>query len=92
MQTIKLLATLRDLAGARELQVSLEPGQSVRHLVQAVAAAAPRIGEKMLDEQGELTGVVHIFINGRNIQWLQGLDTIIEEGDEITLIPPAAGG
>ncbi len=92
MQTIKLLATLRDLAGARELHVELEPGQSVRHLIQAITEAAPQVGRKILDERGEMTGVVHIFVNGRNIQWLQGLDTVIEDGDEITLIPPVAGG
>jgi molybdopterin synthase sulfur carrier subunit len=92
MKTIKLFATLRDIAGVRELHVPFQAGQSVRDLVKDVQEACPALGEAMLDENGELSGLVHIMVQGRNVQWLQGMDTLIHESDSLVFIPPAAGG
>ncbi|MCS6837035.1 MAG: MoaD/ThiS family protein [Anaerolineae bacterium] len=92
MKHIKLFAMLRDIAGTKELIVPFTPGQTVRQLTQDIAAACPALGEKMLTPDGELSGLVHVLVHGRNVQWLQGLETPIREEDQITLIPPSAGG
>jgi molybdopterin synthase sulfur carrier subunit len=92
MRTIKLLATLRDLAGAREIAVPFENGGTVRQLIHAVREVSPELGAKIMDQNGQLTGLVHVFVHGRNIDWLQGLDTVVDESDELMLIPPVAGG
>ncbi len=91
MKRLKLFATLRDLVGAPAITVPFEEG-TVRELVQAIHAEHPVLAEKILDGDGQLTGLVHIFVEGRNIEWLQGLDTRIKPGDELFLIPPVAGG
>ncbi len=91
-KTIKLFATLRDIAGAKEITVPLENGMTARDLVRAVTAAHPELGSKILNEDGELSGLVHIFVDGRNIEWLNGLDTVISEDTDLVLIPPVAGG
>lgn len=92
MRTIKLLATLRDLAGAKEITVPFENGGTVRELLHAVQQVSPELGAKILDQNGQLSGLVHVFVQGRNIDWLQGLDTVIDESDELMLIPPVGGG
>lgn len=92
MKTIKLFATLRDVAGVRELHVPLQDGQTVRDLVKLVQDACPALGDAMLDAHGELSGFVHIMVQGRNVQWLQGMETVIHDHDSLVFIPPAAGG
>jgi len=92
MKPIKLFATLRDIANTKELLVPFTPGQTVRQLTQDIATACPPLGEKMLTPDGELSGLVHILVHGRNVQWLQGLETTIQADDLLTLIPPSAGG
>jgi molybdopterin synthase sulfur carrier subunit len=92
VRSIRLFATLRLLAGARELQVDAPEHGTARDLVAAIARAHPELGEKLIDEHGELSGRVHVFVGGRNLQWLQGLDTPIAPDDEIVLFPPVAGG
>jgi molybdopterin converting factor small subunit len=32
------------------------------------------------------------MVHGRNIHWLNGLDTLVRESDQIVLMPPSAGG
>jgi sulfur-carrier protein len=92
MITVKLLASLRKLAGDRELTVPLKPGGTVSDLLQAIGEVYPGIRAKVVDEDGELTGTVQVLLNGRNVLWLDGLDTIIDPEQTITLIPPVAGG
>jgi molybdopterin synthase sulfur carrier subunit len=93
MITIKLFATLRDIAGGvKTIQVPLGGTYTARDLALAVREMNPDLGAKLLTDQNQLTGQVHILVNGRNIEWLDGLDTRIAEGDTLALIPPVAGG
>lgn len=91
-KTIRLMATLRDLVGEREIHLPFEDGQTVRQLLDDIADHYPKLASEALDENGELTGLVHVFVQGRNIMWLDDLDTTIQESDDLLLVPPIAGG
>lgn len=91
-KTLKLLSTLRDIVGRKELIIPVENGQSIREMIDVIITIHPVLGQKIMDESGELTGLVHFLVNGRNIMWLQGLDTVLTETDDIILLPPTAGG
>ena len=91
-RTVKLFATLREMAGANELTVTLEDGATVRHLVDAVGAVCPQIREEALEQDGQLSGAVQIMINGRHVKWLDGLETKIAAKDELILMPLVGGG
>lgn len=92
MINVKLFATLRDIAGEKAIDVPFEYGGTARDLVAAIEQVNPPLGREILDANGELTGTVHILVHGRNIVWLDDLDTVIEEGQDIDLVPPTAGG
>jgi len=51
----------------------------------------PGIRDRLLNEEGEI-GAILIFVNGENVTKLEGLATSISDGDEIGIIPFAAGG
>lgn len=51
----------------------------------------PGIRDRLLNEEGEI-GAILIFLNGENVMKLEGLATSISDGDEIGIIPFAAGG
>lgn len=91
-KTVKLFATLRDITGKKTITVPFEDGQTVRKLIDDISLIEPELHNKIVDEHGEMTGLVHILVHGRNIEWLHGLDTPIKKSDQITLLPPSAGG
>ena len=92
MKTVKLLAMLRDVAGANELEVALTDGDTVRDLIEAVGAACPALRAKLVTAEGELSTAAQIMLNGRNVKWMQGVDTPIAAADELCLLPMVGGG
>ncbi len=92
VKTIKLNATLRDIVGQKKIEVPFRHGQTVRELLGDVHELEPALYDAIIDENGELTGMVHILVHGRNITWLQGMETIIEDHHQIVFMPPSAGG
>lgn len=44
------------------------------------------------NEQGEVHDHVNIYVNSDAIDTLQGLETPLRDGDEVTIIPALAGG
>ena len=42
--------------------------------------------------EGGLARGVKVFLNGRDIDFLSGLDTRLSDGDEISIFPPVGGG
>jgi sulfur-carrier protein len=44
------------------------------------------------DEQGQLRESLPVFVNGEHIRYRQGLQTELQAGDEVYVIPLVAGG
>ncbi|MEM1891748.1 MAG: MoaD family protein, partial [Nitrososphaerota archaeon] len=48
--------------------------------------------QRVLDERGNLRSFVVLYVNGKNIQLTEGLDTRLEDGDEVMMLPAIGGG
>ena len=59
----------------------------LEHLAGQIRPASPADPSRSVDAQGLL-----IVVNGRQIHHLQGLDTPLEEGDVVAIMPPVLGG
>jgi sulfur-carrier protein len=43
-------------------------------------------------EDGGLRRFVNVYVGGEDIRFLDGLDTAVSDGDEVTILPAVAGG
>lgn len=89
---VKLFATLRPLVGAREVDVSAGPGDPVGKVLAELVEKYPALKDEIFHENGSLQDRVHVFLNGRDVRYLDGLDTVVKEGDELRIFPPVGGG
>lgn len=92
VKTIRLSATLRTVAGAKEIQVRVEPSATVRDLLQTLWEDNPALAAHALNVEGGLNDGIQLIVGGRHIEFLQGLDTPIGSQDSFLMIPPLAGG
>lgn len=92
MPTVKVLipTPLRKLTSDQET-VTVE-ADSITAMMQALEAAHPGIGGRLLDEQGNLRRFVNLYVNGEDIRFLQGKETVLKAGDEVSIVPAIAGG
>jgi len=90
MSTIKLPSVLRAQANG-EKAVEVEGG-TVGAAVQALVGRHPGLAEQLLTPEGELHRFVNVYVNGRDVRYLEGLSTPLESRDEIRLLPAIAGG
>lgn len=87
---VRIAAPLRKLTqGNTEVETT---GENVKACLHNLENSFPEVKERLWDEQGKLHKYVSIHINGEDIRFLQELDTPIEAGDEISIIPAMAGG
>jgi len=86
---VNLYATYRDLTGAKHLDLS---GQTVGEVIDRLIEKYPQMKPEIFAAPGELSSRVSIFRNGRDIRYLNGLDTPVGPDDVLDLFPPVAGG
>lgn len=90
MATVRIPTPLRKYTeGQEEVEVS---GGSIRELLDNLDASHSGIGERIRDDKGEVRRFVNVFVADEDIRFLQGLDTPVQDGDEISIIPAIAGG
>ena len=89
---VKVFATLRQLVGAKEIEVGLEGDDTVGSVLAGLVADYPVLREHILDDQGNLEAYNNVFVNGRSMRFLDGLNTSLSEDDVLAIFPPVAGG
>jgi molybdopterin synthase sulfur carrier subunit len=90
---VRFYATLRQVAGRREVEIPGSAGGTVRELLDAVLERWPPMREELFDEQGRLYGHVHVFINGRDAPYMEhGLETRLASDDAVDIFPAVGGG
>ena len=67
-------------------------GRSITELLGDLEQRYPGIKERICDETGKLRRFVNIFVNEEDIRFMQGDQTAIKDGDEVSIIPAIAGG
>ncbi len=70
----------------------LAEGKTVREVIDDLERKYAGIKARLCDENGELRRFVNIFVNDEDVRFLQGLDTEVKEGDELSIVPAIAGG
>lgn len=88
--TVYIPTTLRLFTNHRS-ELELE-GETVGQVIQNLSDEYPETAKALYDENGNLRSFVNVFLGDENIKNLQGYDTPVKDGDEITLIPAIAGG
>ena len=67
-------------------------GDNVAQVLTELESRYPAIRPRLRDDEGTLRRFVNLYVNGEDVRFLQGLDTSLKAGDEVSIIPAVAGG
>ncbi len=88
--TVRIPGPLRKISnGADKVEVE---GSDLGSLVAALEAQFPGMKERLVDENGELRYFVNLYLNNEDVRFLDGLNTPVSPGDEVSIVPAVAGG
>ncbi|MFO0553924.1 MAG: MoaD/ThiS family protein [Polyangiaceae bacterium] len=86
---VRIPPQLRPLTeNADEVKAS---GETVRAVFATLTERYPGLKERLFDERG-VRRHVNVFVGDEDIRFLEGLDTALKPGDQISIIPAIAGG
>ena len=88
--TVRIPGPLRRVTENRD-KVELD-AEDLAGLVTVLEQQFPGIQERLLDEKGEIRHFINFYVNGEDVQFLQGLQTAVKSGDEVSIVPAVAGG
>ena len=87
--TVKLPTQLRDtVGGAASVQAE---GATVGEALESVFEQHGDLRERLYQDGG-LRRFVNVYVGGEDIRFLDGLDTEVPAGSELTILPAVAGG
>ena len=92
--TVRIPPALRSVTGGdAELRAELPAeAATVRGLLDALEGQHAGLKAKLLDEAGAVLRFVNLFVGEDDIRTLDGLDTELRDGDDVSIIPAIAGG
>ena len=74
-------------------QATLEcNANSVAELLDSMESSCPGIKGRLCDENGKPRRFLNFYVNSEDIRFLQGTDTSLQDGDEVSIVPAVAGG
>jgi sulfur-carrier protein len=88
--TVKIPTQLRSAAGG-EAEAEVD-GKTVKDVLDELYARHGELRERLSDEDGSLRRFVNVYVAGEDIRFLDGLQTPVTDGSELTILPAVAGG
>ena len=87
--TVRIPTPLRSLTAGEEQVTALS--STVRQVIDELETKYPGMRDRLLDAKG-VRRFVNIYVGDEDIRFLDGLDTKLESGTEISIVPAIAGG
>ncbi|MDA8358029.1 MAG: MoaD family protein [Actinomycetota bacterium] len=87
---VRLPTLLRSQTGGRST-VSVE-GKTIGDVLHDLVVQYPGMKGQLLNDDGTLHRFVNVYVNDDDVRYLQVLDTPVNPGDEVSILPAVAGG
>jgi molybdopterin converting factor small subunit len=91
---VRSIALIRTLLGREEIPLSLPDGATIETLLERlVETGDPKLPSYFATpKEASAHAPLRIMVNGRDITVLDGRRTVLEDGDDVLIFIPIAGG
>lgn len=88
--TVSLPTVMQSATGGRR-EVEVCSG-TVEQALNGLIEAFPDLSPRLLTEQKQIHRFVNVYLDNEDIRFLQGLDTPVPPGQQLTILSAIAGG
>ncbi len=65
---------------------------TLRDVIEYLCKIKPELRDRIISPNGELNRFFNFYVNGVNAYFINGADTLLKDGDEVSVIPALGGG
>jgi sulfur-carrier protein len=87
---VRLPTVLRSQAGGQST-VTVK-ASTIGDVLRELVSEFPGMSGQLLNEDGSLHRFVNVYVNDDDVRYLEALQTPVNDGDEVSLLPAVAGG
>ena len=87
---VRIPTPLRKVTNGED-KASVDAGSMVE-VVKSLEVQFPGLKARICDDDGELRSFVNVYINGEDVRFLDGMNSSVSSGDEVSLVPAVSGG
>ena len=87
---VRIPTPLRKLTGDKSV-VEVE-GENIGELIENLEKKFKGIKQRLCEEDGNLRRFINIYLNEEDIRFIKGKETLVKDGDEVSIVPAIAGG
>tara|TARA_B100001167_G_scaffold118979_1_gene73733 strand:- start:1205 stop:1483 length:279 start_codon:yes stop_codon:yes gene_type:complete len=87
---VRIPTPLRKVTNGED-KASVDAGTMVE-VVKSLEVQFPGLKARICDDDGELRSFVNVYINGEDVRFLDGMNSSVSSGDEVSIVPAVAGG
>jgi molybdopterin synthase sulfur carrier subunit len=67
-------------------------GATVREVLKDLDSRYPGLAGSVITEEGDLHRFVNVYVNDEDVRYLGALETGVQDGDVVAILPAVAGG
>jgi len=91
--SLHFFATYRSLMGKRSIELEVNPSTTVQAAIDLFLVQNPHMRTHWCDQDGQLMPHLFVILNKQDVSSLpNGLNTVLQPGDEVDFVPPVGGG
>ena len=88
--TVKIPTQLRNVTGG-DAEAAVEEAATVGEVLDGLYERYEGLRDRIAQD-GDLRRFVNVYVGGEDIRFLDGLETQVDDGEEVTILPAVAGG
>lgn len=90
--SVRIPTILRTYTGGAASVDVVPATATLQGALDALEVAAPGITQRLLDESGVLRRFINVYVDDDDVRFLDGLNTALRDGAQISIVPAVAGG
>lgn len=88
---VKIPTPLRPITNGLDV-VQTNGAATIGAAIKELDGQYPGLRDRICDDTGELRRFVNIYINGEDVRFLDGINSPLKDGDDVSIVPAVAGG
>ena len=91
---IRTILEFTQIFGQARFEVSLPEGSTVGNLLEELSNTwGDELATRLFEpDRSKLLPHIGLMVNGRSISLLQNMETVLQDGDQVLILPPVGGG